>query len=71
MVEDLSWSWTNAGLGFTLLALLTGLASMLPAWTLRMFGIKAAASGPKPVVINVPAPSGALHTNASLYSDPH
>lgn len=41
MIEDLSWSWTNAGLGFTLLALSTGLASMFPAWTLRTFGIKA------------------------------
>ena len=41
MIKDMSWSWTNAGLGFTLLALLTGLASTLPAWMLRNFGIKA------------------------------
>ena len=41
MIEELSWSWTNAGLGFTLLALLTGLASIAPAWTIRHFGIKA------------------------------
>jgi MFS family permease len=41
MIKDLSWSWTNAGLGFTLLALLTGLASTLPTWMLRNFGIKA------------------------------
>jgi len=40
MIRELSWSWTNAGLGFTLLALLTGLASTLPAWLLRNFGIK-------------------------------
>ncbi len=41
MIRELSWSWTNAGLGFTLLALLTGLASTLPTWMLRNFGIKA------------------------------
>lgn len=41
MIKDLSWSWTNAGFGFTLLALLTGLAGTVPAWTLRNFGIKA------------------------------
>ena len=41
MIEELSWSWTHAGLGFTLLALMTGLASTVPAWTLRRLGIKA------------------------------
>ncbi len=41
MIKDLSWSWTQAGLGFTLLALMTGLASTVPAWTLRNLGIKA------------------------------
>lgn len=41
MIEELSWSWTNAGVGFTLLALMTGLSSTVPAWTLRRLGIKA------------------------------
>lgn len=41
MIEALSWSMTEAGAGFTLLALLTGLASTVPAWTLRRLGAKA------------------------------
>jgi len=40
MVEELGWNWTNAGIGFTLLGLLTGLASPLPAVTLRLFGLR-------------------------------
>ncbi|MEM9170373.1 MAG: MFS transporter [Pseudomonadota bacterium] len=34
MIADLGWSWTQAGAGFTVLALTTGLSSTLPAWTL-------------------------------------
>ena len=41
MIHDLSWSWSQAGTGFSLLALLVGLASALPAWTIRRFGIAA------------------------------
>lgn len=41
MIEELSWSWTQAGFGFTLLSLLVGLSGRMPAWTLRKFGIKA------------------------------
>ena len=41
MIEDLSWSWSQAGTGFSLLALMVGLAGTLPAWTIRRFGIKA------------------------------
>ena len=41
MIEDLSWNWSEAGAGFSLLALMVGLASTLPAWTLRKFGIRA------------------------------
>ena len=41
MIQDLSWSWSQAGTGFSLLALLVGLASALPAWTIRRFGIAA------------------------------
>ena len=41
MIEELSWTWSQAGTGFSLLALLVGLAGTLPAWTIRRFGIKA------------------------------
>lgn len=41
MVQELSWSWESAGLGFALLGLTTGLCSYLPAWIIRRFGIKA------------------------------
>lgn len=41
MIADLSWSWSQAGAGFSLFALMVGLASNLPAWTLRRFGIRA------------------------------
>lgn len=41
MIEELSWSWSQAGAGFSLFALTVGLASTVPAWTLRHFGIKA------------------------------
>lgn len=40
MVEELSWSWETAGLGFAVLGLMTGLCSYLPAWAIRKFGIK-------------------------------
>ena len=39
MVKDQHWSWTEAGLGFTLLGALTGASSMLPAWLIRRFGV--------------------------------
>ena len=41
MIEDYSWTWSQAGTGFSLLALMVGLAGTLPAWTIRRFGIKA------------------------------
>lgn len=41
MIEELSWSWSQAGTGFSLFALTVGLASMVPAWTLRRLGITA------------------------------
>ena len=41
MIKELSWNWSQAGTGFSLLALLVGLASALPAWTIRRFGIAA------------------------------
>ena len=41
MIEEFSWSWSQAGTGFSLLALMVGLAGTLPAWTIRRFGIRA------------------------------
>lgn len=41
MIEDMSWNWSRAGAGFSLLALMVGLASTVPTWTLRKFGIRA------------------------------
>ena len=40
MIEELGWSWTEAGLGFTVLALFTGLSSTLPAYTIKKFGLR-------------------------------
>ena len=41
MINELSWTWSQAGTGFSLLALLVGLASALPAWTIRKLSIAA------------------------------
>lgn len=41
MIEDMAWNWSQAGAGFSLLALMVGLASTVPTWTLRKFGIRA------------------------------
>ena len=41
MVASLHWSWTDAGLGFTILALATGLASYAPALVIRTLGVRA------------------------------
>jgi MFS family permease len=41
MIADMSWTRSQAGAGFSLFALTVGLASTVPAWTLRRFGIKA------------------------------
>lgn len=41
MIEELGWSWTQAGLGFTVVALFTGLSSTLPAFTIGRFGLRA------------------------------
>ncbi|MGH8130906.1 MAG: CynX/NimT family MFS transporter [Steroidobacteraceae bacterium] len=40
MIDELSWTWSQAGTGFSLLALAVGLASTVPTWILRRFGIK-------------------------------
>ncbi len=41
MIDDLGWSYTEAGAGFSLLALMVGLSAMVPAWIIRRGGIKA------------------------------
>lgn len=43
MIEELEWSWSQAGLGFTIIGLMTGLSSTLPAWVMQLsntFGVK-------------------------------
>ncbi|MGQ0383857.1 MAG: MFS transporter [Gammaproteobacteria bacterium] len=41
MIAELSWTWSQAGAGFSLFALTVGLASTVPAWILRRLGIRA------------------------------
>ncbi|MEQ8515067.1 MAG: MFS transporter, partial [Chromatocurvus sp.] len=41
MIADLEWSHTEAGAGFSLLALMVGLSAMVPAWIIRKGGVKA------------------------------
>jgi cyanate permease len=41
MVKDLHWSWTQAGLGFTLLGACCGASSTLPAYLIRRIGVRA------------------------------
>jgi MFS family permease len=40
MVGELHWNWTQAGLGYTLLGLACGLASLLPAILIRRIGVR-------------------------------
>ncbi len=41
MIEELSWSWSNAGIGFSLLSFMVGITSWVPAFTMRRFGTRA------------------------------
>lgn len=41
MINELGWSWTSAGFGFTLLGLACGLSSYIPAYTIRKWGVRA------------------------------
>jgi MFS transporter, OFA family, oxalate/formate antiporter len=41
MVGELGWSWTGAGLGFSLLGFLCGITSAVPAALVRRFGVRA------------------------------
>ncbi len=38
MIDELSWSWSYAGLGFSMLAFMVGITGRLPAWTMQRFG---------------------------------
>ena len=40
MVRDLSWTWTEAGLGFTILGAACGASSLIPAWMIRRWGVR-------------------------------
>ena len=41
MIEEMNWSWSDAGLGFSVLAFMVGIASRVPSWTLRNLGARA------------------------------
>ncbi len=45
MIKDLGWSWTQAGLGFTVLAVVCGLASYAPTLVIRTLGVRATLIG--------------------------
>jgi MFS family permease len=40
MVQELDWSWSEAGLGFTLMGAATGASSWFPAALIRKFGLR-------------------------------
>ncbi|MEI9598773.1 MFS transporter [Moellerella wisconsensis] len=40
MIDELKWSWTEAGFGFTLLGLTCGLSSFLPSIFIRNIGVR-------------------------------
>ncbi|MEM7432136.1 MAG: MFS transporter [Pseudomonadota bacterium] len=40
MIDEFEWTWSDAGLGFSILALLVGIASRVPALTLQRFGAR-------------------------------
>lgn len=40
MVSELHWNWTQAGMGYTLLGLACGLASLAPAVLIRRIGVR-------------------------------
>ena len=41
MIAELGWTWSQAGAGFSILALRVGLASLIPAWIIRRWGLPA------------------------------
>jgi MFS family permease len=40
MVRELGWSWTEAGMGYTILGVACGLSSFIPAVLIRRYGVK-------------------------------
>jgi len=42
MIAEFTWSWSQAGTGFSLFALMVGLAGMSPAWVLKRFNVQSA-----------------------------
>lgn len=44
MVREMHWNWTEAGLGYTLLGVACGLASLAPAALIRWIGVRGAMS---------------------------
>ena len=40
MVGEMGWNWTQAGMGYTLLGLACGLASLMPAVLIRKLGVR-------------------------------
>ncbi|MEX0707289.1 MAG: MFS transporter [Woeseia sp.] len=40
MIEEFTWSWSQAGTGFSLFALMVGLAGTAPAWILKRFNVQ-------------------------------
>ena len=40
MISELGWSWTEAGFGFSILAIVCGLASYAPALVIRTLGVR-------------------------------
>jgi MFS family permease len=40
MVGELHWSWTQAGIGFSLLGVFCGVTSTIPAWLIRRLGVR-------------------------------
>ena len=41
MVGELGWSWSGAGIGFSLLGVFTGITSTIPAMAIRRIGVRA------------------------------
>jgi cyanate permease len=41
MVSEMRWGWTEAGVGFTLLAVFCGITATVPAALIRRFGVRA------------------------------
>lgn len=39
MIEEHSWSWSTAGMGFSVLAFMVGITGRLPGWSIQRFGM--------------------------------